>query len=89
MVVPVAGQYGFRMTSDDGVRLFVDGVAVMDAWTEHAAANTDATVQLAPGLHAIELRYFENGGVASARFQWLTPGAASYVVVPAAALRTS
>ncbi len=89
IVVPVAGQYGFRMTSDDGVRLYVDGVLVMDAWTEHAAANTDATVTLPAGLHTIDLRYFENGGVASAKFSWLTPGAASYVVVPAGALRTS
>ena len=89
IVVPVAGQYGFRMTSDDGVRMYIDGVLVMDAWTDHSAANTDASVQLPAGLHTIDVRYFENGGVASARLSWLPPGATTHAVVPSGALRTS
>jgi MSHA biogenesis protein MshQ len=87
--VPTDGTYTFRTTSDDGVALLIDGTPVLSNWTDHAATNNDVPVALTAGSHTIDVRYYENGGVATARLSWLTPGAAAFVVVPAAALRTA
>jgi hypothetical protein len=89
VTVPVAGTYTFRTTSDDGVRLTVNGVTAIDNWTQHSAFNNDIPVSLAAGANTIELKYFEQTGVSVARLHWLAPGASGFVAIPATALRTS
>jgi hypothetical protein len=86
---PVAGAYTFRTSSDDGVRLVIDGVTVIDNWTTHAVTNNDMVVNLTAGSHTIELRYYENAGVSVARLWWQTPGSPGFAIIPATSLRTS
>ena len=57
-----AGRYSFAVTSDDGVRLWVDGRRVLNAWYERAAETDEAVVELAAGRHALRVEYYQGGG---------------------------
>ncbi|MDZ4755862.1 MAG: family 16 glycoside hydrolase [Phycisphaerae bacterium] len=87
--VEETGAYRFRLTSDDGSRLQIDGVVVIDHDGRHAATSkTSDAVQLAPGLHPLRLEHFDHGGQRSLVLEWQPSGAADFVVIPAARLRT-
>ncbi|HEX6019476.1 MAG TPA: PA14 domain-containing protein, partial [Burkholderiaceae bacterium] len=83
-----AGAYRFRTVSDDGVRVWVNGVRVINNWSDHAATtNTSGTVNLAAGQKVtITVEYYEKGGKAVMRLRWRTPGTSSYIAIPAANL---
>jgi YVTN family beta-propeller protein len=84
----VAGAYRFRTTSDDGVRLWVNGVQIINNWSQHSSTtNTSNTVTLAANTkYTITMEYYEAKGKAVARLQWRLPNQTSYVVVPLAQL---
>jgi YVTN family beta-propeller protein len=83
-----SGTYRFRTISDDGVRLWVNGVQVINNWSDHAATtNTSGTVNLVAGQrYDIRLEYYERSGQAVMRLRWLTPGSGTYVTIPGSAL---
>jgi PA14 domain len=68
--VAEAGAYKFTVTSDDGVRLFVDGQKVLDDWSFHGRTTTTVTRQLTQGTHQIVLEYFDAGGDAVAKLDY-------------------
>lgn len=80
-----SGNYRFQTASDDGVRLWVNDVLVINNWTDHSnTTDTSADVALVAGqTYSIRLEFYENGGQALIRLRWLTPGAGSYVPIPA------
>jgi YVTN family beta-propeller protein len=82
------GEFQFQTSSDDGVRVWVNGVQVINNWTNHAATtNTGAIVALTGGnRYTIKMEFYENGGQAVARLRWRTPGQTSYVAIPASRL---
>jgi hypothetical protein len=63
-----AGTYRFTTTADDGIRVFVDGVLVINDWSDHPARTTTADRALSAGHRLIVVEYYENGGHAVARF---------------------
>jgi hypothetical protein len=67
------GTYHFRATSDDGIRVLVDGHAVIDQWHDHAARTYAGDVHLAPGHHLLVVQYYENLGAAVAQLTWWGP----------------
>lgn len=83
-----SGSYRFQTQSDDGVRVWVNGVQVINNWSDHSAAtNTSAAVNLVAGQrYAVRVEYYEKGGSAVMRLRWLTPGQSTYVAIPAASL---
>ena len=73
------GDYEFAATADDGVRLYVDGVRVIDKWTDQAGPATyRTTLPLDGGPHRVVMEYYENNGGAVARLGY------SQVAEPAA-----
>ena len=60
--VATGGSYTFYTTSDDGSALYIDGVLVVNNDFSQGATERSGTVALAAGTHAIEIRYFEDGG---------------------------
>ena len=56
------GKWRFTTTSDDGVRVLVDGKKVIDNWTWHPPATDEAVVELADGAHEIVVEHFEIDG---------------------------
>ena len=88
---PSSGSYVFRTVSDDGVRLWVNGIQVINNWTNHAStANDSASISLNAGTrYDIVMEYYEGGGGAVARLQWQTPVVGSFVAIPASRLFNS
>jgi glucose/arabinose dehydrogenase len=80
----VTGTHTFYTTSDDGVRLFVNNVQVVNNWTLHSATENSGTIALTAGqLYDVRMEFYENGGFAAARLSWSAPGVAKEVVPPA------
>lgn len=82
--VTSSGSYQFQTVSDDGVRLWVNDVLVIDNWTDHAATtNTSGNVSLVAGqTYSIRLEYYENAGQAVIRLRW-GPSGGPFVPIPA------
>jgi len=70
-----AGTYRFRVLVDDGARLYVDGVRVIDAWANGAAREVTGAVSLTGGDHEIRLEYYDAGGDAVIQLTWEKAGA--------------
>ncbi|MBK7218650.1 MAG: hypothetical protein IPH95_16725 [Candidatus Promineofilum sp.] len=65
-----AGVYRFVATMDDGMRVWIDGLPIIDAWGASAEHTVSKDVPLAEGWHNIRVDYQERGGMAVARFNW-------------------
>jgi PA14 domain len=63
-----AGTHTFTATADDGVRIYLDGVLVIDQWKDQPATTYTASRQVTAGNHELKVEYYENGGDAVARF---------------------
>jgi len=63
------GGYRFTTYSDDGVRLWVDGRLLIDAW-QPMRGYKYATVWLSEGAHDVKLEYFEGTGTARVHLVW-------------------
>jgi hypothetical protein len=57
-----AGRYLLKVTSDDGVRVFVDGRTALENWTWHAPTLDRLELELSAGEHAFALEYFQIDG---------------------------
>jgi hypothetical protein len=84
--VPADDLYRFRLTSDDGSRLWIADREVVDNDGLHGAIAKDGEIALGEGLHTFELVWFNATGGAELSLQWARPGEA-FSRVPAAALR--
>jgi glucose/arabinose dehydrogenase/PKD repeat protein len=68
------GDYEFAVTADDGVRLYVDGVRVINEWIDQGPTTYRTTLPLDGGPHKIVMEYYENGGGAVARLAYAEVG---------------
>ncbi len=83
LIVPADGSYTFKLNSDDGAKLYIDGQLVIDNDGQHAPTAKEATVTLTAGEHALSIDYFQGPRYQIAlELYWKTPGASSYVYVP-------
>ncbi len=64
------GLYRFYSRSDDGIRLWVDGVSQIDEWREQAITGFYKDVVLNQGSHTIVVEYFERAGLAEIHVWW-------------------
>ncbi|MET0135045.1 MAG: family 16 glycoside hydrolase [Kibdelosporangium sp.] len=83
-----AGSYVFRLLSDDGSRLSIDGNVVIDHDGLHGPDAKDGAVSLTAGYHALRIDHFERDGGQQLTLQWRPPGAADFGTVPNSALST-
>ena len=78
--VPAADTYSFITTTDDGVRLWVDGQLLVDAWTDHSKRDDVGTIALSAGRHAIRMEFYEKGYDAIAQLAWSSPNLARQAI---------
>lgn len=60
------GTYRLRAGSDDGVRVYVDGVLVIDYWQDRSYGESEAEAYMTAGRHTVVFEFYENGGLAEA-----------------------
>ena len=68
------------LTSDDGSKLYLDGVLKIDNDGLHAAKRKCAGVS--SGVYKLELEFFERGGLAICILEWGNGGKDHYRVIP-------
>lgn len=73
--------YTFTTTSDDGVRLWVNGTLLVDNWTDHATTDNSGSINLVAGQKVdIVMEYYDNVGDAVAKLSWSGPSQPTEVV---------
>jgi len=86
--IATAGNYNFRLISDDGSRLWLDNTIVIDHDGLHGATPKDGSIQLTAGYHALRIEHFDNAVDQQITLQWQPPGASGFVLVPNSVLST-
>src|SRR5690606_9227531 len=79
-----AGTYNFRITSDDGTRLWINGTELI---THDGARGVDPpsdikSVYLNPGRHTIKVKYIEIAGNEVLEVRYSGPGIPDLVLIP-------
>lgn len=71
-----AGDFVFQARSDDGVRVYIDGIRVIDAWSDGYKEPANRFLAVGRGEHEIMVEFYERGGTAFQRVWWyrLSPG---------------
>ena len=72
--MPREGRWGFRLTSDDGSWLYIDGEEVVEHGGTHSNTSRENFVQLDKGAHGFELLYFEYTSYEELSMEWRPPG---------------
>ncbi len=65
-----AGHYRFTTTTDDGVRLWLDGQLLIDQWKDQTLKSWSADITLTEGTHWLQMDYYQRGGNARAVLTW-------------------
>ena len=73
-VVSEPGPFRFRLTSDDGSKLYIDGAPVIDNDGYHATRSAEAAVSLAAGTHRIAVPYWQGPGPLALELEVARPG---------------
>ncbi len=64
------GTYRFSTSSDDGMRLYVDGQKVLDRWYDQLPGWQSVDIQLGGGTHTLVVEYYQNRGGQMAAVNW-------------------
>ena len=77
--------YTFYARGDDGVRLWVDGQQLVDAWVDQGATEYSGKIDLAAGqTYSLIMEYYENGGGTTAELRWSSPSTPKQLIPQAA-----
>ncbi|MFA5983453.1 MAG: PA14 domain-containing protein [Methylococcaceae bacterium] len=91
LIPTVTGYYQLQTLSDDGVRVWINNVLVIDNWTEHPPTiNTSNQVYLIEGQNAdIKVEYNDYRYGAVIRLEWKTPNASTFNTIPKSSMSPS
>ncbi len=77
--------YTFYPSADDGVRLWVDGKRLVNAWIDQGTTEYRGTIDLVAGnTYSLVMEYYENGGGAVAQLRWSSPSTPKQIIPQAA-----
>jgi hypothetical protein len=82
MVQPLFNEtYTFSTTTDDGVRLWVNGQLLIDHWVPQSPTTWSGSIPLQAGLlYLIEMDFFQAQGGAVAQLAWNSPSTAPSII---------
>ena len=71
LVPPETGEYQIGVTTDDGVRLYIDNKLVIEYWQDRSPTSNIISIELEAGRgYDIRMEYYENAGGAFASLGW-------------------
>jgi len=74
LVIEKDGKYRFRLTSDDGAKLYIDNQLVVDNDGSHSQSSKFGNVDLKAGDHLIKVEYFDDTAGQSLEVQYAPEG---------------
>ena len=84
LYIPESGEYEFRLTSDDGAILTIDGQIVISDDSLHAPRERTGSANLSQGFRSFQMDYFQGPRTQIAlKLEWKMPGDVDFDVVPA------
>ena len=84
--VPSSGRYNLAFTGDDGFRVKLDGRTIIERWENGGALLKETPVEFETGKsYRIEVEFYQAGGAAVAKLEWLPPTANAWGEAVAAA----
>ena len=73
--------YTFYTTTDDGVRLWLNGTRLIDHWVDQGATEWSASIALIAGTsNSIKMEYYQSLGGASAALSWSAPSQLKQII---------
>lgn len=76
------GVYEFVASSDDGIRVYIDNVLVLDRFVGRVLTTDRFQQTLTAGSHSITVEYFEGIDQAAVQFQWFQISTVGTPIVP-------
>ena len=76
VLAPETGTYRFSTRTSDGVRLWINGVQVINDWQDQSANiwNDSTVINLTAGRkYQVKMEYYNNANPATARLYWYIP----------------
>lgn len=90
VAAPTTGTYTFYAKTDDGVKLWVNGVLLIDDWRNQAATETKGSISLVGGQrYDVRMEYYENATNAVAQLRWSGPAIAKAIIPQSVLYSTS
>lgn len=89
LAVPADGQYVFRTKSDDGSKVYVDGVLIVDNDGDHGPQERSSPpTDLKAGKRVLQVDWFQGRPTQMAlQVFWKKPGDSDFEIVPATVLK--
>ncbi len=79
--VPVNGDYEISILSDDGCRVYIDDVKIIEDWATRNPTRDSYVIPLSKGPHKIKIEYFQGVGLAMVQLYWKKPGESTDKVI--------
>ncbi len=79
--------YTFYLGSDDGSKLYIDGIEVVDHDGPHSFSEKSGSVVLSAGYHDLKIEYFEISGNRQLTLQYESLSSPTKITVPFSILR--
>jgi hypothetical protein len=70
------GDYDFVAQSDDGVRVYIDNILILNGWFDGRVELSNRFNQVGEGYHTLRVDYYERSGSAYLRVLWNLAGGA-------------
>lgn len=83
LTIESGGKYTFRLISDDGAKLWIDGKLVIDHDGLHGATPKDGAVELTGGVHKLHLAHFDATADEQLTLRWSSDGKEFTEIPPA------
>ncbi|MEI6655114.1 MAG: DUF6288 domain-containing protein [Verrucomicrobiota bacterium] len=85
VMAPESGTYRFSTRTSDGVRLWINGVQLINDWNNQATNlwNDSAAITLTAGQkYSLKMEYYDNANPATARLYWYMPSRDACSIIP-------
>ncbi len=87
IIIPETANYVFRLISDDGAFLYLDGKEIINNDGLHGPRPIDGEVFLEEGEHPFKITFFQGAGGKALALQWIKHGEEAFSRVPTEAFR--
>ncbi len=85
VMAPESGTYRFSTRTSDGVRLWINGVQVVNDWNDQVTSlwNDSAPITLTAGQkYSVKMEYYDNANPSTARLYWYMPSRQAATIIP-------